>query len=147
MSAPITPGQGLNRIDILNDPRVGDLRGMTFEEMRAASPLPRDAQMLIDQAVIRTGLDRLSIVQDLLAEGLTYPLPNPLSVTEIYWESISKTGGAFRTMSPEARGEYQLPARTPYRIPVYLTMDDFSLNIRTLLMSRRVGAPLDTTRV
>jgi uncharacterized linocin/CFP29 family protein len=147
MSA-ISPGtNGLSRMDILADPNLDHLRGMTFEEMRAASPLPRDSQMLIDQAVIRTGTDRLSVTADLIAEGLTYPLPNPLSVTEIYWESVSKTGGAFRTMSPEARGEYQLPARSPYRIPVYLTMDDFSLNIRTLLMSQRVGAPLDTTLV
>jgi hypothetical protein len=120
------------------------LTGLSIHELRALSPLPEDAQRIIDGTVVKVGLERLSVVADILAEGLTFNLPNPLSVTEVQWESVSKTGFAIRTMSPEARGEFQLPDRVTHRIPVYLTMDDFSVNIRTLLASRRVGAPLDT---
>jgi hypothetical protein len=123
------------------------LTGLSVQEMRALSPLPENAQKLVDTAVVKVGLERLSVVADLMAEGLTYNLPNPLSVTEVQWESVNKIGDAIRTMSPEARGEFQLPDRSINRVPVYLTMDDFSVNIRTLLASQRVGQPLDTFMV
>jgi uncharacterized linocin/CFP29 family protein len=60
---------------------------------------------------------------------------------------VSQAGGAQRTMSPSARGENQLPARDVKRIPIYLTTDDFSVGIRTLQMSQRIGAPIDTSMV
>lgn len=115
--------------------------------LRSLSPLPRDSQVLIDRAVLNVGLQRLTVAADIMAANLTYPLTDPLSVTEIEWESISKTGGAQRTMNPSARGERQMPNRTQKRLPVYLTTDDFSLGIRTIKMSQRVGVPLDTTLV
>lgn len=121
--------------------------GLSVATMRSLSPLEEDAQRVIDRAVVRVGLERLTIVRDLLAAGLIYPLPDPLSVMELQWERQSKTGGAQRTMLPSARGESQLPDRTPGRIPIYLTTDDFHLNIRTLKMSERLGAPLDTSLV
>lgn len=120
---------------------------LSIPALRALSPLSEDAQRVVDQAVIRVGLDRLTIFADILAAGLTFPITDPLSVTEVQWEYVTETGGAQRTMLPQARGEYELPDRTFTRIPVYLTTDDFSLNIRTLRMSERIGQPLDTTLV
>ena len=121
--------------------------GLSIDTLRALTPLEENAQKVIDQAVVDVGLERLVLVQDMLAAGLVYNLPNPLSVTEVQWDTIAKTGGAQRQMNPSARGEYQLPNRVPGRVPIYLTTDDFSLGIRTLLMSQRIGAPLDTTLV
>jgi len=121
--------------------------GLTMEEIRAASPLEENAQRIIDQAVVDVGVERLVIAQDIISAGLTYSLPDPLSVMEVQWERTSKTGGAQRTMNPSARGEFQLPDRSIRRIPIYLTTDDFSIGIRTLKASQRVGAPLDTTLV
>lgn len=121
--------------------------GMSIPELRALSPLEENAQKLVDQAVVEVGLERLTLIQDILAEGLTFPLTDPLSVMEVQWERISKTGGAQRTMAPNARGEFQMPDRTIRRIPIYLTTDDFSVNTRTLRASQRVGNPLDTTLV
>lgn len=120
---------------------------LTVASLRALSPFEENAQKLIDQAVVRVGLERLVIAQDLLAAGLTFPINNPLSVTELQWEQISKTGGAQRTMSPSARGENQMPKRNIKRIPIYLTTDDFSVGIRTFQMSQRIGTPIDTTLV
>jgi hypothetical protein len=119
--------------------------GLSVETLRALSPLSQDAQRVIDTAVTRVGLDRLVIASDLMSAGLTYDLPNAMSVTELQWDNIPETGGAQRTMHPSARGEFQLPDRASARIPIYLTTDDFSMGIRTLLMSQRIGAPLDTT--
>lgn len=148
MSA-ISRGQLGNRVTLnqLGQFAGANFQGLSIAEMRAAAPLPENSQRIIDDAVTQVGLERLTVVADLLAAGLRYPLPDPLSVTEVQWETESKTGGAFRVMSPEARGEYQLPDRMIHRVPVYITMDDFSLNIRTLRMSQRVGAPLDTSLV
>lgn len=120
---------------------------LSIPALRALSPLSDKAQVMVDKAVVEVGLERLTVVADLLAEGLTYPLSDPLSVTQVEWEVISKSGGAQRTMSPSARGENQLVDRIVNRVPIYLTTDDFSIGIRTLKMSQRVGQPLDTTLV
>src|SRR4051812_33396653 len=46
---------------------------------RALAPLPERSQVVIDRAVVEVGLQRLTFVADLMAEGLVYPLTNPLS--------------------------------------------------------------------
>jgi uncharacterized linocin/CFP29 family protein len=129
--------------------RASALNGgeLTVASLRALSPFEENAQRIIDQTVVRVGVNRLVIAADLLSLGLTYPVPNPMSVMEVQWEQINKTGGAQRTMSPSARGEYQLPNRRPKRIPLYLTTDDFSIGIRSFQMSQRVGAAIDTSLV
>src|SRR6266542_6536096 len=86
--------------------------GLSIGELRALAPLEENAQNIVDKAVIEVGLERLVIAADVMAAGLTFPLTDPLSIMEVQWELISKTGGAQRTMTPSARGENQLPART-----------------------------------
>lgn len=121
--------------------------GGDIAAIRAMAPLPKDAQELIDTAVVNVGLDRLVIAGDVMAAGLTFPMPGWLGQMELYWEKAAKIGDARRTMTPGARGERQMPDRTPARIPIYATMDDFSFHIRVLLASQNGGAPLDTTGV
>jgi Family of unknown function (DUF6260) len=121
---------------------------ITVAQFRAMRPLPENAQKLIDNAVIRVGMDRLSVVADLLAEGMTYDLgQNFWGITQIQWDEINEAGGAHRTMEPRARGENFIVDRQPVVIPVYLTWDSFELGIRTLSASQRAGAPLDTTLI
>lgn len=117
------------------------------ERFRAAAPLPDRAQIALDQAVVEVGLQRLTFVADIIAAGLTYTLGDPLSVTQLEWNSVNKVGAAQRTMTPSARGENKLPIITPNRLPIYLTTDKFELDIRTLKMSQRIGMPLDTALV
>jgi hypothetical protein len=116
---------------------------LSIPALRALSPLSDKAQVMVDKAVVEVGLERLQFVADLMAEGLTYPLTDPLSVTQLEWDTESKVGAAQRTMSPSARGENQLTDRVHNRLPIYCTTDDFSIGIRTLKMSERVGQPLD----
>jgi hypothetical protein len=119
----------------------------SIEELRTLAPLPKDAQEMIDRAVVQVGLERLTIAADVMGSGLTFPLSDPLSVMELYWEEESKAGHAQRTMLPDARGERQIADRSGNRIPIYVTLDDFSFNIRTLRAASRAGAPLDTSHV
>lgn len=112
-------------------------------EFRALGPLQDKAQVIIDRAVVQVGLQRLTLAADIIAAGLTYPLSDPLSVTQLEWMTINKIGAAQRTMSPSARGENKIPIVLPTRLPIYLTTDNFEIDIRTLKMSQRVGTPLD----
>jgi hypothetical protein len=123
------------------------LRCHSINEMRHLAPLPKDAQELIDRAVVQVGLDRLVLVADLMAEGLTFPIADPLSVMEVTWENEALIGHAIRTMQPSARGERQLPDRKIERIPIYATIDDFSFDSRLLRASQRAGTPIDVSMV
>lgn len=116
-------------------------------EFRKAAALPPDTQLLIDRTVERVRRQRLVLVEDLLAEGLTYNLPNWLSVMELGWDSGNDVGHAQRTMIPKARGERQVADQRRRVIPIYATWDDFSFQIRELMASERVGSPLETTHV
>lgn len=123
------------------------MRCNSIAEMRHLAPLPKDAQELIDRAVVQVGLERLVVAADVMAEIPTFDLPDPLSVMELYWEREAKIGHAIRVMQPAARGERQMPDRKPNRIPIYATTDDFSFNARVLRASQRVGQPIDTSMV
>lgn len=116
-------------------------------QFRALAPLQDKAQVSIDKAVVEVGLQRLTLVADLMAAGLTYNLSDPLSVAQLEWSQQSKIGAAQRTMSPAARGENKLPIILPTRLPIYLTTDQFEIDIRTLKTSQRIGTPLDVSIV
>lgn len=116
--------------------------------LRALAPLPEKAQVLIDKAVVEVGLQRLTLAKYILSKPeLVFNLTDPLSVTQLEWYTRNRTGAAQRTMSPSSRTENKLPIMLPYRLPIYLTLDGFQLDIRTLKMSERVGMPLDVTEV
>jgi hypothetical protein len=118
-----------------------------MREFRTLAPLMDKAQVSIDKAVVEVGLQRLTLVADMMAAGMTYTLSDPLSIAQLEWSTQSKIGAAQRTMSPAARGESKLPIITPNRLPIYLTTDQFEIDIRTLKTSQRVGTPLDTAIV
>lgn len=116
--------------------------------LRTLAPLPEKAQVLIDKQVVEVGLQRLSLGAYLLAQpGLQYTLTDPLSITQLEWYTRNRTGSAQRTMSPSSRTENKLSVMLPFRLPIYLTLDGFQLDIRTLKMSERIGMPLDVTEV
>jgi hypothetical protein len=119
----------------------------TLAQFRAATPLPDNAQRMIDDAVVRVGLDRLTIVRRLIERGLTKPLPNWLSVLELYWERISRAGHAQRTMTPGKREERDQVDRTGVTYPIYATVDGTSFDQRIILAAERSDVPLDTEHI
>lgn len=120
---------------------------ISIPALRSLSPLSDKAQVLVDQAVVEVGLERLTFAADLMAMGLTYPLTDPLSVTQVEWDSESKAGYAQRTMTPSSRTENMLLDRKHNRVPIYCTTEGFSMGIRLLKMSERVGQPLDLSMI
>ena len=134
-------------VPAMRRPGFRRMNAVEMDGLRTAAPLQDKAQVLIDRAVVEVGLQRLTLVADLLAAGLTYNLTDPLSVSQLEWNSTNKVGAAQRTMSPAARGENKMPITTPNRLPIYLTTDRFEIDIRTLKQSQRIGTPLDTSLV
>lgn len=132
-------------VEAMRRPGFRAMEQVETEGFRALAPLQDKAQVVLDRAVVEVGLQRLTLVADLLAAGLTYPLADPLSVAQLEWNSTNKIGAAQRTMNPQSRGENKLPIVTPNRLPIYLTTDEFEIDIRTLKTSQRVGTPLDTS--
>ncbi len=112
-------------------------------EFRAAAPLPDHAQVYFDGAVRTVGTQRLQFIAELYREGLTFSLPDAMSIPFIETNYEGNIGAPFITMNPEAKGEDQLPVMTAGRLPIYIVKDQFSLGIRELGMSRRAGLPLD----
>ena len=143
---------GLNplSIDGLREAGYRALQGLIdSDNFRAAAPLPinPESQVVIDGAVLRVGMERLQFVQDLLAEGLTFTLPDPLSVPFLEHRTRGRAGTARRVMNPASRGETSVAPMSFGRLPIYLTMADSQFNIRELRMSQRVGIPLDTSGI
>ncbi len=136
-------------VEAMRTPGFRAMEAVEQEQMqfRTLAPLMDKAQVSIDKAVVEVGLQRLTLVADLMSAGLTYNLSDPLSVAQLEWNTQSKIGAAQRTMSPAARGENKLPIILPSRLPIYLTTDRFEIDIRTLKTSQRVGMPLDTAIV
>lgn len=116
-------------------------------ELRSMFPLPDEAQRLIDDRVVNVGFDRLTLVADLIAEGLTYPLPNWLAVPELYWERQGRAGQAQRTMTPDTRTENFKLDRSGRTLPIYATISGFEFGIRELLAAQRAGYQMDLSHV
>lgn len=116
-------------------------------DLRSLSPLPPDAQRLIDDAVVSVGMSRLTLVADLLAEGLVKPLPNWLAVPTLFQRRSGRAGHAQRTMVPKARGERQIQQEDGVTIPIYATWDDFSFDVRTIAAANRAGYDIETSHV
>lgn len=110
-----------------------------------ASTLRKDEWKRMDDAILRTSRDRLTVVADLLAAGLTYPLENSLATTVLEYENISDMEAAQVSMDARTRGDEDRPEYDIVYLPIPIVFKDFSINIRTLEASRRVGRPLDTT--
>ncbi len=134
-------------IEAMRRPGFRALEKVEMQGLRTLAPMQDKAQVVIDKAVVEVGLQRLTVVADIMAAGLTYTLTDPLSIAQLEWNAMSKVGAAQRTMNPSSRGENKIPIMTPNRLPIYLTTDDFQIDIRTLKTSQRIGTPLDTTLV
>jgi uncharacterized linocin/CFP29 family protein len=148
---PFTPDRFVSARGGAANPRFKSLaRFRSLAEYRAATPLPKNTQEVIDNAVIRIGRDRLAVVDDLLSLGLTVPMPGWLGIPSLTSHKVGEAGHAQVSMVPRSqrtRGERQVAQLTPYTIPIPCVWDDFSFDIRELSAAERVDYPLDTSHV
>lgn len=114
-------------------------------QFRAHAPLPIHAEEMVDREILEVGLERLTVVQEFMARGLTTPIPNWLAIMSYLFPSGSKFGEVRRQMNPEGRGSTGLQDITYSGLPLYATVGNFSLGLRFLLEAQRAGMPLDVS--
>ena len=110
-----------------------------------ASTLRKDEWKLLDEAIIGVSRQRLTFVDDLMNAGLTFPLANPLGTTVLETENISDMEAAQVSMDARTRGDEDRPQYDIEYLPIPIVFKDFSISIRVLEASRKLGRALDVT--
>ncbi len=112
----------------------------------APTSLRKDAWIELDNAVVMAARQRLKLVGDLRAAGLTYNLPNGMSKTVLETESMGDIEDAEIGMDPanETKSdEYQFNLTS---LPLPVVHKGFSYTARQISVHQNSGTPLDTTQ-
>jgi uncharacterized linocin/CFP29 family protein len=116
-----------------------------FLNTNAAGTLRRDEWKQLDQAVLKISEQRLSGVQDLIDNGLTYDLGNGMGTTVLEYHDMSDAMEADLTMDAITRSKNDRPVYKTNYLPIPIIHVDYEINARVLAASRSMGNPLDTT--
>jgi len=106
--------------------------------------LRRDEWKQLDDAVLKAAESRLTGIQDLVSNGLTYNLGNALGTTVLEWHDVAGDLEAAITMDGVTRGQQNRPSFQHNYLPIPIMHVDYELNLRELEASRKLGNPLDT---
>lgn len=109
--------------------------------------LRRDEWKRLDDAVIKQARYRLGGVQDLIDNGLTYPLGNAMGTTVLEWHDVGGSVDADVTMDGVTRSKGDRPKFQTNYLPIPIIHYDYEINTRALEASRNMSNPLDTTMV
>ena len=123
---------------------VYNARKEKFETVPATNAtLTYDQWKAIDTAVLAAARTRLRGIADLESRGLTYNLDGMAS-TVLQYDDVDEMSAAQRSMDPISRGDKDRPDFTTKYLPLPIVFKDFSLNVRVLNISQKMGTPLDT---
>lgn len=104
-----------------------------------------DEWKAFDDAVLKVARNRLRLVSDLRAAGLTYTIPNGMGKTVFVTEDMNDPGSAVISMDGLRRGSNDRPKYGINNLPLPIIRSDFSISLRQLNASRNGNTPLDTT--
>lgn len=134
---------------------VGDDSKSYMTEMRGGKPdvvlaqnnatLRKDEWIELDRVVIGAARERLRLVADLRAAGLTYNLPNGMGRTVLESQTMGDITPAIISMDPTRQSEGDRPEFDLVGLPLPIIHKDFKFNIRQIATSRNGGTPIDTT--
>lgn len=100
---------------------------------------------LLDEAIVMAAKQRLRVVADLRAAGLTFALPNGMGKTVLMTETVSDITPATISMDPARKGESDRLEFDLTNLPLPVIHKDFAFNARQIAASRNIGASLDVT--
>ena len=121
----------------------GDLKA---NSLRTLDLLRKEEWLLFDTAVVDVARERLGLVQDLITRGLRFPLTNAMGTTVLQWERISDMDPAQASMAAVTEGEYDRIDFELQTMPIPIFHKEFTLNIRHLSASRKLGESIDVTQ-
>lgn len=111
----------------------------------APATLRKDDWIILDDAIVRAGRERLRAVADLRSAGLQFTIPNGLGKTVLETEKQSNINEAEVSMDGLRQSQYDRPEFDLASLPLPIIHKDFYFSARQLAASRNGGSPLDTT--
>jgi uncharacterized linocin/CFP29 family protein len=117
----------------------------TTVRTNAQATLTKEAWLQLDTAILRVARNRLRVVADLRAAGLTFNIPNGLGTTVLEYQKMNNTGSAVISMDGlRLAGDFRPVFESAY-LPLPFIHSDFQYSARQIATARQSGAPLDTT--
>jgi len=107
--------------------------------------LRKEEWKILDEAVVMAAKERLRVVADLRAAGLTYNIPNGMAKTILETETVSDITGATISMDPARKSEGDRPEYDLTGLPLPVIHKDFYFNARQIATSRNIGSGIDVT--
>lgn len=111
----------------------------------AQATLTKEAWLQLDTAILRVARNRLRIVADLRAAGLTFNVANGMGTTVLEYQKMNDVGSAIISMDGLRVGQDDRPIFESAYLPLPIIHSDFQFSLRQIATSRQSGAPLDTT--
>lgn len=113
----------------------------------APATLRKDEWIRMDDAVLRVQRDELRVWADLVGAGLMYTVPDGMGVTVIQHQTMGDAGEATFSMSGLRKTKRDRPEFGLDGIPLPIVHSDFSFDLRSVRVARKLGLPLDTNMV
>lgn len=107
--------------------------------------LLKDEWIYLDTAVQKAAQDRLRLVADLQARGLTFNLPNAMGKTIMQYQNQSDISDAQVNMDGISKSDADRPEFDLTSLPLPIIHKDFYYTLRELTESRNSGMPLDVS--
>jgi hypothetical protein len=120
--------------------------GKTYQVNNANATLTKEDWITLDKTVVKVARDRLNVVRDINAAGLTYNLPNGMGHTVLQTQSQSDTNDADISMDGITKTDADRPEYDLVNLPLPVVHKDFFFTAREIQVSRN-GVPLDMTMV
>ena len=121
--------------------------GLSVNGLRTNATLLKDEWKAYDATVVESAKSRLVGVADLMSRGLVFNLgANGLGTTILETQTQSDVEEAQVSMAGVTEGKNDRQDYGIEYLPLPITHYDFFINIRSLMASRKMGYPQDTTR-
>ncbi len=138
---PFIGDDGRSYITVRN--QFGNLETQPIANTTAT--LRKDDWKILDDAIVQVSKERLRLVADLKAAGLTFTIPQGMGKTVLETETVGDVSDAIISMdglreSTDDRPEFELGL-----LPLPIIHKDFQFSVRQILASRNGGSPIDTT--
>lgn len=118
--------------------------GFNVNQLRTNATLRKDEWKEMDSAVVDIAKRRMIGVNDLISRNLFYNLGNGLGTTVFEYEDASDMEDAQVSMSGEVQPRKDTIEFDINYLPLPIVHAAFSINIRKLESSRKLGQPIDT---
>jgi uncharacterized linocin/CFP29 family protein len=144
---PFIDSKGRNCISIFNGFGPDGKPRFRTTVTNTPATLMKDQWIQLDEAVVRAARPMLRVWGDLTGAGLTYNIPNGMSVTVIQHQSMTDAGEATLSMDGLRQTNRDRVLYDLVNLPLPIVHSDFSFSLREIMVSRGQRLPLDTTMV